>query len=279
MQKKIAVINDLSGYGRCSLTVAMPILSVMRYQCCPVPTAILSNHTGFHTFFYDDYTEKLTAYIGAWERLGLSFDAVLTGFFGSAEQIRLVTEIVNGMKKKGSAVIVDPVMGDDGELYQTYTEEMCGRMRELAALSDVVVPNVTECCLLTGMPYREAGFKRQELFAMALRLRDLGAKSVVITGAREGSFLTNVVLEAGKAEAEFVRMRSLGVSRPGTGDVFSSVLAGAVLGGRPLAESVYLAARFVRDCIKKSDELGIPVLNGVCFEELLGKLGRGFVRS
>ncbi len=271
-QKKIAVINDLSGYGRCSLTVAMPILSVMRHQCCPVPTAILSNHTGFPTFFYDDYTEKLAAYVAAWERLGLLFDAVLTGFFGSAEQMGLAIEIVRRMKKKGTVVIVDPVMGDDGALYQTYTEAMCAQMRELAAVSDVVVPNVTECCLLTGTPYRETGFKRQELFAMASKLKDMGAGSVVITGVREGDFLANVVLKAGKREAECIRMRSAGVSRPGTGDVFSSVLAGAVLGGQPLVEAVSLAARFVRDCIKRSDEMGIPVLNGVCFEELLGRL-------
>lgn len=273
-QKKIAVINDLSGYGRCSLTVAIPILSAMGIQCCPVLTAILSNHTEFPVYFFDDYTDKMRAYAGKWQELGLTFDGISTGFLGSMEQIAIVTDLVEMLSKEDTEVFVDPVMGDHGILYATYTEEMCEEMKNLVGLADVVTPNVTEACILTDTPYKETGWTRRELLNMAMMLRLMGAKSVVITGVREGNFYTNVVLGRGMREAEFVKVKSGGGQRPGTGDVFSSVLAGAVLNGKSLRDSVEQASRFVKDCIIKSDELEIPHANGVCFEEILGRLAK-----
>ena len=271
-QKKIAVINDISGYGRCSLTVAIPILSAMGIQACPVPTAILSNHTEFPVYFFDDYTEKMRDYIQKWKELGLEFDGIASGFLGSAEQIEIVLEFVAAFRNEATHIFIDPVMGDHGRLYSTYTEEMCEEMKQLVSYSDIVTPNVTEACFLTGTPYKATGWTRKELLNMAMMLQMMGAKSVVITGVREGSFYTNVVLEQGSQEASFVKVKSAGNQRPGTGDVFSSVLSGAVLGGKSLKEATEMAARFVRDCITKSDELEIPHSNGVCFEEILGKL-------
>lgn len=271
-QKKIAMINDLSGYGRCSLTVAIPILSAMGIQCCPVPTAILSNHTAFPVYFFDDYTDKMEVYAEKWVELGLSFDGIATGFLGSRRQIDIVMDLVERLRKENTKVIVDPVMGDDGVPYATYTEEMCEEMKRLVCMGDVVTPNVTEACILTGTSYKETGWTRRELLNMAMMLRLMGARSVVITGVREGGFLTNVVLEQGRQEAEFVKVKRTGTERPGTGDVFSSVVAGAVLNGEPLKHAVSRASRFVKDCIRRSDELEIPVSNGVCFEELLGCL-------
>lgn len=271
-QKKIAVINDLSGYGRCSLTVAIPILSAMGIQCCPLPTAILSNHTEFPVYFFDDYTDRMRDYAGKWRELGLTFDGIATGFLGSREQIAIVLELVEALSREDTEVFVDPVMGDHGKLYPTYTEEMCEEMKILVGLADVVMPNVTEACILTETPYKESGWTRRELLNMAMMLRLMGAKSVVITGVREGNFYTNVVLERGKNAAEFVRVKSGGGQRPGTGDVFSSVLAGGILNGKTLRASAEQAARFVKDCIVKSDEREIPHGNGVCFEEILGHL-------
>ena len=271
-QKKIAVINDISGYGRCSLTVAIPILSAMGIQACPVPTAILSNHTEFPVYFFDDYTEKMRDYIQKWKELGLEFDGIASGFLGSAEQIEIVLEFVAAFRNEATHIFIDPVMGDHGRLYATYTEEMCEEMKQLVSYADIVTPNVTEACFLTGTPYKATGWTRKELLNMAMMLQMMGAKSVVITGVREGSFYTNVVLEQGSQEASFVKVKSAGNQRPGTGDVFSSVLSGAVLGGKSLKEATEMAARFVRDCITKSDELEIPHSNGVCFEEILGKL-------
>lgn len=271
-QKKVAVINDMSGYGRCSLTVEMPILSVMGIQSCPVPTAILSNHTEFPVYFFDDYTDKMRDYIGKWKELDLSFDGIATGFLGSAEQIEIVLEFVEHFKTEETLVVVDPVMGDHGKIYATYTEEMCEEMKELVGYADVVTPNVTEACILTGTPYKEKGWTRKELLNMAMMIRMMGAKSVVITGVREGSFYTNVVLEWGSRDVSFVKVKSAGNQRPGTGDVFASVLTGSLINGKSLHEATEKAARFVKDCITKSDELNIPHGNGVCFEEILGKL-------
>ena len=145
-QKKIAVINDMSGYGRCSLTVAIPILSAMGTQCCPVPTAILSNHTEFPVYFFDDYTDKMRDYIGKWKELGLEFDAISSGFLGSAEQIAIVLDFVESFGNDHTRIIIDPVMGDHGKLYATYTEEMCEEMKQLVSYADIVTPNMTEAC-------------------------------------------------------------------------------------------------------------------------------------
>jgi len=278
-QKKIAVINDLSGYGRCSLTVAIPILSAMGIQSCPVPTAILSNHTEFPVYFFDDYTDKMEAYAGKWKELGLTFDGISTGFLGSKEQISIVIDIVEELSRDDTVVVVDPVMGDHGVLYATYTDEMCEEMKLLVGLADVVTPNLTEACRLTDTPYKEKGWTRKELLNMAMMLRLMGAKSVVITGVREGNFYTNVVLDRQMREAEFVKVKSGGGQRPGTGDVFSSIVAGGILNGKPLRDAVELAARFVKDCIVLSDQLEIPHGNGVCFEKLLGKLVAAQTRS
>lgn len=285
-QKKIAMINDLSGYGRCSLTVAMPILSAMRIQCCPVPTSILSNHTGFSEWFFDDYTEKMGKYLEKWKGLGLSFDGIATGFLGSEKQIQMVMEMIGDFRGEDTCVIVDPIMGDHGKPYATYTPQMCREMEKLVRMADVVTPNVTESCILTGREYKSWGWSQKELGEMAEDIRKLGPKSVVITGVgsrpkKEGwaedkadsaaGSLTNVILEA-DGTLSFQQSRKVGRERPGTGDVFSSIVAGAAVQGWDLKEGVRTAAWFVRECIKKSDELEIPVVNGVCFEEVLPEL-------
>lgn len=270
-QKKIMMINDLAGYGRCSLTVAIPILAALKVQCCPVPTSIFSNHTGFPTWFFDDYTEKMPGYMKKWKELDLSFDGIAIGFLGSARQMEMVEDALSEFKKEDTRVLIDPIMGDHGKAYATYTEEMCRRMGRLIGKADTITPNLTEACILTGTPYRTEGWKRSELEAMACQLQEMGPDNVVITGAREGNFLTNTVAEKGKA-IHFVRTKRVGEERPGTGDVFSSIVAGGMVSGEELTSSVKKAARFIGDCIKISDELSIPRENGVCFEVILGKL-------
>lgn len=273
-QKKIAVIHDLSGYGRCSLTVALPILSALKVQCCPVPTSILSSHTGFPTYFFDDYTEKMPLYIEQWKKLGLSFDGIYSGFLGSEEQIGIVIDMIKEFRTPETTVLVDPIMGDHGKAYQTYTERMCSRMKELVGFGDIVTPNLTEACILTGRKYRSSGWKRSELLSMAAEIWDMGPDSVVITGVREGNYVTNVVAEKNR-EPHFLRSLHVGSERPGTGDVFSSILAAQTVKGIPLTESVKKAAGFVKASIIKSDELHVPIKNGVCFEEILSMLIRG----
>lgn len=270
-QRKIAVINDLSGYGRCSLTVAIPILSALKVQCCPVPTSILSNHTGFPTYFFDDYTEKMIPYIDQWKKLGLDFDGIYSGFLGSEQQIEIVINMIKTFGGPKTKVIIDPIMGDHGEAYQTYTTSMCRRMKELVGFGDIVTPNLTEACILTERGYRKEGWKRTELLHMAEEIQAMGPESVVITGIREGGYITNVVLEKDWPPA-FLRTLRAGGERPGTGDVFSSIMAAQAVKGIPLREGVKKAAHFVKSSILKSEELNVPVENGVCFEEILNEL-------
>ena len=139
-QKKIAAINDLTGFGRCALTVSLPVISHMKLQCCPVPTSVFSNHAGYPEYFFDDYTQRLEQYLAMWKKLGLKFDGIMSGFLGSAEQIGVVEQFVREFRRQDTVVVIDPVMGDHGKIVGTYTEEMCREMRKLVSLADIITP-------------------------------------------------------------------------------------------------------------------------------------------
>lgn len=272
-QKKIAYINDLAGFGRCSLTVAMPIISYLGVQCCPVPTSIFSNHTGFPEYFFDDYTDRIEQYVSCWKKLDLKFEAIVSGFLGSKAQIESVIHFIEEFRSSRTQVIIDPVMGDHGKLYSTYTEEMCRELSRLVAYADIITPNLTECCRLTGEAYKEEGWKKKELDRMAEALFEQGPNKIVITGIPQGEFIANYVAQRGK-EARILRTHKVGTERSGTGDVFSSVIAADAVNGVPFEQSVKKASGFVKHCILKSIELDIPQTDGVCFEEILYTLKR-----
>ena len=151
-QKRLALINDVTGFGRCSVAVELPIISALKIQVCPLPTAILSVHTGFANYFMDDYTDRMKKYIESWRLNRLEFDGIATGFLGSAAQIEIVSDFLQEFEAQ---VLIDPVMGDHGKIYASYTKKMCWRMRELLEFADLVTPNLTEACELLGVPYRE----------------------------------------------------------------------------------------------------------------------------
>ncbi len=268
MQKKIAAINDLSGYGRCSLMVAIPVISHMRLQCCPVPTSILSNHTGYPEYFFDDYTEKLPAYLEMWKKLDLKFDGIVSGFLGSAQQIGMVESFIRDFRREDTVVVVDPVMGDHGSISSVYTEEMCLLMRKLVSLADIVTPNLTEGCRLTGVPYRDHGWTRKELFGMAERLTEYGPEKVVITGIPQGEFIANFMYEKGR-EPRMIRTHRVFEERCGTGDLFASIITADAVNSMEFEKSVRRACRFIKKCMIKTAEMQIEPKNGVCFEELL----------
>lgn len=272
-QKKIAVINDLSGFGRCSLAVSMPIISYLGVQCCPVPTSVFSNHTGFEDYFFDDYTDRLDEYISKWHKLGLKFEGITSGFLGSKKQIETVIRFIEEFRSGRTKVIIDPVMGDHGRVYTTYTEEMCLEMERLTEYADIITPNLTECCRLTHTPYKESGWKKKELYAMAEILFEKGPDKVVITGIPQGEFIANYVMEKGK-QPKILRTHKAGTERSGTGDVFASIIAADAVNGVDFEQSVKKASSFVKKCILKSMELDIPRTDGVCFEEILYKLKR-----
>ncbi|WP_195191088.1 pyridoxamine kinase [Faecalitalea cylindroides] len=269
-QKKIAVINDFSGFGRCSIAVALPIISTLKIQCCPLPTSIFSNHTGFDSFFFDDYTDKMPLYINEWKKLGLQFDGITSGFLGSKKQIEIGTQFFKDFKTKENIIIVDPVMGDYGKIYATYTKEMCEEMKKLVQYADIITPNITELCILTDTPYQEK-WKISELEKMTEELAEKGPEKIVVTGIVQKEFIANFCYEKGKSP-KILRCHRVGTQRSGTGDVFSSIIAADAVNQVPFDKSVKKASNFIKKCILKSIEMDIPVTDGVCFEELLQTL-------
>ncbi len=270
-QKKIAAINDLCGFGRCSLAVSLPIISAMGLQCCPLPTAVFSNHTGYDSFWFTDFTSHMDAYMEQWERLELHFDGILTGFLGSPEQIGFVRRFMERFKKKDTLTVIDPVMGDDGELYATYSAELAENMVQLLRYADILTPNLTEACILTGTPYRE-DMAEAELLALCEALHLMGPGRIVISGLERGEDLENFIYEAGKAPV-IVREHKTGPCRAGTGDVFASILMADGVRGVPLAESVAGASAFIAKALRRTMELQLPEPDGIAFEEFLWELG------
>lgn len=269
-QNKIALINDYSGFGRCSIAVQLPVISMLKVQCCPLPTSIFSNHTGFPDFAYQDYTEYMDNYIKMWEKLDLSFKGICSGFLGSSEQINIVSSFIKKFKTDETIVVVDPVMGDYGRIYPTYTKEMCDKMKELVALADIVTPNLTEACILTGTEYKEQ-WKIKEIHELARKVAHLGASKVVITGILQKSFLCNLCLDTTNPENEFhmIKTHKEGTSRSGTGDIFAAIIAADAVNNVDFGVSVKKASRFIKKGILKAIEMDIPVTDGIPFEEIL----------
>ena len=218
-QKKIAVINDFSGFGRCSIAVSLPIISAMKIQCCPVPTSIFSNHTGFDSYFFEDYTDKMRPYIAEWRKLDLHFNGICTGFLGSEAQIGIVGDFLQEFGGEGTIVLIDPVMGDYGKPYPTYTMEMCLEMKKLVHYADILTPNLTEACILTDTPYKEK-WRVAEIEQMAEVLSRMGPGKVVITGIPQGSFVANLCYEKKKRNARYCALIELVPPDPEPGIFF-----------------------------------------------------------
>lgn len=281
---RLAMINDIAGFGRCSTTVSLPVISVMKVQVCPVPTSVLSNHLGFPLCHFDDYTSHMRDYIKVWNELGLTFDGLYCGFLGNEEQIDIVREFVEMFRPP--LFLLDPVMGDHGRAYSSITETHVQKMKELLPLADIITPNITEACLLTGTPWKDGEWTIQELSGLCERLADIcqqesvssgetsagtvSGASIVITGIRQGDSLVNFLWDDGVYTT--VSTPIAGASRPGTGDIFASILAADAVRGETLLTSVQKAANFVGLCIAGSEKAGTPVQEGVVFEKYLAAL-------
>ena len=271
-QKKIALINDVTGFGRCSIAVMAPIVSAMKIQAVTVPTAILSAHTQFPEYYFDDYTSKMRDYIQTYKDLNLNFDAIASGFLGSEEQVDIVIDFFKTFKKNGAFALVDPVMGDYGRLYETYTPSLCEKMKALVHYADILTPNLTELCTLTDVKYREEGFNDAELACMCQKLAAQGPEHIVVTGIRYNSKqIMNYVYSKGE-EPRIVMVDRIGGDRSGTGDVISSIIAGMYLNGHDFYESVKKAAEFVSKCLRYCEDNDVPTHWGLCFEMYLRDL-------
>lgn len=271
MQPSIAIVNDLSGFGRCSLTVSLPIISAMGISCGVVPTAILSNQTEYPEYTLLDFTPYMEDYLNKWKKMNFKFDGIYTGFLSSVTQISIIKKMITDFSF--SKIIVDPVMGDHGVIYDSYTDELCDGMRELVSHSTIATPNLTELCILTERKYHE-GINADEIREMCKELTDNGAKEIVVTGLEKGEMLGNAIYDKKSDYFEIIYDRKILPLRPGTGDVFASIIAGNSIHNIRLRESVIQAMHFICTCLERSSELNIPINDGVCFEEYMYLLHR-----
>ena len=274
--KKVAAIHDLSGFGRASLTAIIPTLSAMGIQVCPVPTAILSNHTGgFPTYSYVDLTDSMEDYISEWKKLDLHFDAIYSGFLGSVRQIDIVSDFIDFFGTGDNLVVVDPVMGDNGALYSSFTKDIIPEMRRLVQKAALITPNFTEAGYLLDEKCEPERFTDAVAKDWLRRLSDFGPKIVVITSAPDLNKPQNTnVVAYDRADDTFwkVGCRYIPAAYPGTGDTFTSVLIGSLLQGDSLPVSLDRATQFISQCIKASYGCNYPKRNGVLLEKELGIL-------
>lgn len=276
-QQRLLAIHDISCFGKCSLTVALPIISAAGVEVAAIPTAVLSTHTGdLEGYTFRDLTEDILPIVSHWQSLGLTFDAIYTGYLGSFEQIGIVTEVIGRLRREGMQVIVDPVMADEGRLYANFPPDFPAGMRALCREADVLVPNMTEAALLLGEPYHAGPYDRPYIEGMLARLLGLGAKAVVLTGVWfDRGELGCACLRAGEAAPRYALTQRVEGMYHGTGDVFASALTGALLRGKALAAAGQLAAEFTAGCVARSLAAGTDNRHGVNFEAGLP----GFMRA
>ena len=269
--KRVAAIHDISGYGRCSMTVALPVLSAMGAQCCVLPAAYLSTHTGFEGFTFLDMTEQMIPALNHWKSQNLQFDAIYSGFLGSAEQM----DIVKKAKKMfpEALLVIDPVMGDNGIPYKTYTPEMCANMARLAEHADLLVPNMTEAAIILGRDFAEAPATESSALEWLEALSGGWKRSVVLTGlVIEDGKIGLAWLDAAAKTWGTIQHPFVGEFYHGTGDLFASVMVGGLLRDLTLKEAADQAALFIGDCARVSFAEGTGRNQGVRFEAMLGKL-------
>ncbi len=271
---RVAAIHDMSGFGRCSLTVAIPVLSAMGVQCCPLPTAFLSTHTGgFTGFTFLDMTEEMPKVAAHWQELDLRFHAIYSGFLASERQIGIVSDFIRTFRRSDTLVVIDPVMGDDGKAYQTYTSALCSGMTHLAELADVITPNLTEAAFLLGRPYDQLPQEEAGLQELVRELGLHGRRSVVLTGVSLSPGKTGAMcFDAKTSRTETVQVDMIAHPLLGTGDIFASVLTGALVRGDTLFSAAAQAADFVRACAVHTAAQDLPLREGVDFEPMLALL-------
>lgn len=273
-QKRVAAIHDISCFGKCSLTVALPILSATGVECSVVPTAVLSTHTGgFTGFTYRDLTADINPIAEHWKTLDLAFDSIYTGYLGSFEQLEIVSKFFDDFRNENSLILVDPVMADNGVLYQSFPPTFPEGMKKLCAKADVIVPNITEAVLMLKEEYKEGPYTEEYIEGLLKKLADLGPKQVVLTGV----YFDDKKLGAATYDKEtdvvgYALSDRVEGYYHGTGDVFGSALLGALLNGVSLDEATQIAVNFTVKSIEWTKAAGTDIRFGVNFEANLPSL-------
>ncbi len=279
MIKKIAVINDISGFGKCSLTAAIPIISALKTQACPMPTSVLSNQTCYSSFYIKELTEEMRFIADKWLELGFCFDAIYSGFLSAEKQADEVINVVESFKKPNTLFILDPVMGDENAPYENYTSGLRDKLLYLASKADIVLPNVTELCLLSGLsPLNFTNSDKTDRIDEIIRAaEDFSLKihaDVVITGVntteRDKKFINNIIVS--KNGVSIVKKEKLKGGYSGTGDIMSSIVSAMAVRGFSVESAVETAAEFIYMSVEDTAKYDINVNDGVNFEKFLGYL-------
>jgi pyridoxine kinase len=270
----VAATHDISSFGKCSLTVALPILSCAGIETSVIPTAVLSTHTGgFSEYTYRDLTDDILPVVSHWQTLNLKFDAVYTGFLGSYRQIDIVSEVFDRLGSEGSVIVLDPVMADHGKLYATIGEAFPEGMKKLCAKADIIVPNMTEACLLTGKPYRPGPYDTAFVEDLLSELSSLGPRYVVLTGVSfDGRHLGAASFDSSGDKLDYSFAQCIEGIFYGTGDIFASTLVAGLLTGHDLNRSARIAVDFTVKSVSRTREAGTDVRFGVNFEAGLAEL-------
>ena len=281
MTKKIAVINDLSGFGRCSLTAAISVIAAMGVSPCPLPTAILSAQTGYPSYYIDDYTEKMECFRSEWEKMRVRFDGIYTGFVSSEEQIHQIFRFIDTFKTPENFLLVDPVMGDDGNTYAMFSGTLLSLMKDLAMQADIITPNLTELCLLTGAHYEDI-IRIDNYSSMLKEITDLSRslcrqspKHVIVTGIHftdNNGIKQMGNLYATKETDTLLSFPYVGGSYSGTGDLFASCLCAGIARGQDIPSIIQTAGKFIELSLTDSVKENINRNDGVTYEKYLSLL-------
>jgi pyridoxine kinase len=273
-QKRVLAIHDISCFGRCSLTVALPIISSTGVECTVLPTAVLSTHTGgFTGFTYRDLTDDLVPVLEHWKTLGIKFDSIYTGFLGSFEQIDIVIDIINSLRDKNTTVVVDPVMADNGELYKIFPSTFPKGMRKLCEIADVMLPNITEAAFLLGEGYKAGPYTKEYIEGLLERLGGIGSKKVVLTGVTfDSDNLGAATYDVVSKKISYAFHSTIPGYYHGTGDVFGSVIVSSLANGLGLPRANEIAVDYTAESILRTRNAGTDVRFGVNFEAGIPKL-------
>ncbi len=266
-QKRLIAINDISGFGKCSLTVALPIISAAGVETVCMPTAVLSTHTGgFEGYTYRDLTDDMPKIANHWKTIDLKPNAIYSGFLGSFDQIDIVKKFVNDFKSNNTLFIADPCMADHGKMYTVFSKEFAKAMASLCAEADIILPNITEACFMVGEEFKDGVQTEEYIENLLNKLLNMGAKNVILTGVTfEKSKLGAACMGQDRKVYYYFENKLDGVYH-GTGDVFASSFCGAILNGFSLHEAMSIAVRYVCDCIKRTQTMQRPIKYGVDFE-------------
>ncbi len=274
IQKRAVCINDISGIGRCSITVASPILSSAGIETSVLPTALLSTHTGgFDSYSFLDLTDEMTRIIGEWKKLGITFDAIYSGYLGSVKQINTVSNFIDTFKAENTLVMVDPVMGDSGRYYAGFTDDYIEDMKKLCGKADIIVPNMTEALFLLGREYTDGPYTEEYIKEILVEITKTGCKKAVLTGVHyDRTHVGAASYDAENGVFDSALLPRIEGFYHGTGDVFASALLACLMNGKNLAQATRIAVNFTHNSIERTYKAQKDTRYGVMFEKELPDL-------